>query len=274
MKMLLFLIILVILGFATWYFFIPWYQSTRPVSEKPAVTDTLVIVKDSIINARAFDTIPLGFYQGMLPCKNCEGIQRTIMFSGDDHFKMEELSWGKGIPAKQTEGTWEKEKGRFLLYVNEKVISKYRLVKDSLVNIENNGNTIPDSLSKQYALFKKNTAPENSSWKKRKSEGIDIIGNGSDPFWSVEIDNEKLILFKAATLDKPVIVPIEKPVVTKDSTVYTVSTETGAVLKISISSKFCSDGVSDHLYEYKMTVWYKGQTYKGCVVILNTAEQN
>jgi uncharacterized membrane protein len=274
MKVILFFIVLAILAIATWYFFIPWYQSTRPVSDKPALTDTVVIVKDSIINARSFDTIPSGFYQGMLPCKTCEGIQRTIMFSDNEHYKMEELSWGKGTPAKKTEGTWEKDKGKFLLYVNEKVVSKYKLVKDSLINIENNGNTIPDSLSKQYALFKKNIAPENSSWQKRKSEGIDIIGTGSDPFWSVEIDNEKLILFKAATFDKPVIVPIEKPMITKDSTVYFVTTEAGAVLKISISSKFCSDGVSDHLYEYKMNVWYKGQMYKGCVVILNNTSQN
>jgi len=43
----------------------------------------MVIVKDSIINAGHFDSIPSGFYQGMLPCKNCEGIQRTILFLFD-----------------------------------------------------------------------------------------------------------------------------------------------------------------------------------------------
>jgi uncharacterized membrane protein len=110
--------------------------------------------------------------------------------------------------------------------------------------------------------------------KKRKSEGIDIIGNGSEPFWSIEIDNEKFILFKLAASGKPIIVPIEKPVVTKDSIVYSLLTEAGAVLKISIASKFCNDGVSDHLYEYKMSVWYKGEMYKGCAVILNIAGQD
>ena len=107
----------------------------------------------------------------MLPCRNCEGVQRTILFAADDQFKMEELNWGKGTPAKKTEGTWQKEKGRFLLSVNDKVVAKYKLVKDSLINTENNGAYIPDSLSKQYVLFKKNTAPENLSWKKRKSPG-------------------------------------------------------------------------------------------------------
>src|SRR5258708_24479440 len=85
-------------------------DQSAPVAK--VVTDTMVIVKDSIINAGHFDSIPSGFYQGMLPCKNCEGLQRTILFSGDDHFKMEELELGKSIPAKRTEGTCEKDKRR------------------------------------------------------------------------------------------------------------------------------------------------------------------
>jgi uncharacterized membrane protein len=267
MRSFIFLLIVIIIGVGIWYY-VTQYHGPDTLSEKTTVTDTLVIVKDSIINAKVYDSIPMGFYQGMLPCKNCEGIQRTILFTKDDHFKMEELLWGKGTQAKKTEGNWEMDKGRFLLYQNDKVISRYRLAKDSLINIENNGTRIPDSMSRQYVLFKKNTAPENPSWIKRKTEGIDIIGNGNDPFWSVEIDEEKLILFKLATADKPVIVPIEKPTITKDSTVYSVDTGLGGLLKISISARFCSDGSSDHVYEYKMTVWYKGQMYKGCAVFL------
>jgi uncharacterized membrane protein len=230
----------------------------------------MVIVKDSIINARAFDTIPAGFYQGMLPCKGCEGTQRTILFSAG-HFSMEELNLGKGAAAKKTEGVWEEEKGKFLLYQNKKRVSTYKLIKDSLIITENNGTRIPDSLSTQYVLFKKNKTSENLSWKKRSIEGIDIVGNGSDPFWSIEIDNEKLILFKLAADQKPIIVPIEDPAVTADSLTYSVSTESGAALKVSISSKFCSDGISDHLYQYRMTVWYKDRTYRGCAMILNDA---
>ena len=269
MKTFFFLLIVIILGVLAWYF-ISGNQSNHEVSDKKSRTDTMVIVKDSIINANVFDSIPSGFYQGLLPCKNCEGIQRTILFSDDEQYKMEEVSLGKGTAPRITEGLWEKEKGKFLLKQNGKITSEYRLKKDSLITIENNGTRIPDSDSKQYVLFKKNTGPENPSWKKKKSEGIDIIGNGSDPFWNVEIDDEKLILFKLASSEKPVIVPIEKPVITRDSIVYSVVTEAAAALKISISSKFCADGISDHIYEYKMTVWYKGQMYKGCAVILNS----
>ncbi|MHA4810002.1 copper resistance protein NlpE N-terminal domain-containing protein [Flavitalea flava] len=268
MKALPIVLILIILGVIA-YFYIANSAPSQPVTLIKKTTDTLVIVRDSIINANSFDTIPTGFYQGMLPCKNCEGIQRTILFADNEHFKMEELNWGKATPAKRTEGTWEKEKGKFLLYENSKLIGAYRLSKDSLINIENNGARIPDSLSHQYVLFRKNRAPENSSWKKRRSEGVGIIGTGNEPFWSLEIDKEKFILFKWAGAPRPVIVPIEKPVVTKDSTVYAITTEAGNLLKISIAPGFCSDGLSDHIYEYKMNVTYKGQFYKGGALFLD-----
>ena len=146
-----------------------------------------------------------------------------------------------------------------------------QVILSTVENRSINGAKIPDSLSKQYVLFKKNTSPQNASWQKRRSEGIDIVGNGTEPFWSIEIDKEKLILFRLAGADKPVIIPIEKPVITKDSTVYAVSTDAGVPLKISILSRFCNDGMSDHLYEYKMTVWYNNKVYKGCAVMLGDA---
>jgi uncharacterized membrane protein len=272
MKTFLTLIILAIIGATAWYLLSDYRHGTT-ITHTTTNTDTLVIVKDSIINANAFENSPTGFYQGMLPCKNCEGIQRTIHFTEDNDFIMEELNWGKGTVAKRTEGSWLNENGMFFLSQNGKVIAKYRLVKDSLINFENNGTRIPDSLANQYALLKKNNLPQNVSWKQRRTEGIDIVGNGTEPFWSIEIDKEKLILFRLASSDKPVIVPVVKPVTTKDSVVYSVVTDAGVPLKISISSKFCSDGMSDHLYEYKMTVWYKGQAYKGCAVMLNNARE-
>jgi uncharacterized membrane protein len=265
MKTFLFVLIVFAIGFFGWFYFTR--IATKPVVIAATETDTMFIVKDSIINAGAYESTPSGFYQGMLPCKNCEGIQRTILFSGDQ-FKMEELSLGKGTTAKQTEGSWIKLNGKFMLSANNKVAAQYILVKDSLINIEYNGLRIPDSLLKQNVLFKKKSPTGNLSWEKRKSEGIDIVGSGSDPFWSIEIDNEKLILFKLTATGKPVIVPIEKPIINSDSTFYSIVTEAGAPLKISISSSFCNDGISDHLYEYKMTVWYKGVMYKGCGVML------
>ena len=270
MKTFIIIVALIAAAGLGWYIF-NYYQSAnaKPVVINTKTTDTMVVVRDSIINAGAYDSIPSGFYQGMLPCKNCDAIQRTILFTENGHFKMEELNWGKGSPARAVEGTWEKEKGHFKLYENEKPIAEYRLSKDSLINTQNNGAQIPDSLSHQYALFRKNVGPENASWKKRRSEGVELFGTGGDPYWSVEIDKDKFILFKAPTIQRPVIVPIERPQPTKDSLVYSINTDGGNLLKVSIAPGFCTDGLSDHIYEYRMTVTYKGQTYKGCAVSLD-----
>jgi uncharacterized membrane protein len=270
MKAFLIVVALVLAGIAGWYILTYYvWANPKPLVVTTKTTDTMVIVKDSIINANTYDSIPSGFYQGMLPCKTCEGIQQTILFTGDGHYKMEELTVGKGTPAKAIEGTWEKEKSRFRLYQNEKPIAEYRLFKDSLINTESYGARIPDSLSRQYVLFRKNTTPENANWKKRRAEGVEILGTGGDPYWTVEIDKEKYILFKSPTMPKAVIVPIEKPVTSKDSLVYVISTDGGNLLKVSIAPGFCTDGVSDHIYEYHMNVTYKGQTYKGCAALLD-----
>ncbi len=101
MKLFLFLLVVLIAGAIAWYYVYEYKPNQVAAIKTPAPADTVVIVKESIINARAFDTIPLGFYQGMLPCKTCEGIQRTILFSNDEHFKMEELNWGKGTQAEE-----------------------------------------------------------------------------------------------------------------------------------------------------------------------------
>jgi uncharacterized membrane protein len=270
MKAFIVILALLVAGAIGWYIY-SYYQSSnaKPVVVATKTTDTMVIVKDSIINARAYDSIPSGFYQGMLPCRNCEGVQRTILFEDNGRYKMEELNWGKGMPAKATHGKWEREKERFKLYENDKPVAEYRLYKDSLINVDNYGTPIPDSLSHQYVLFKKNTSPENTSWKKRRTEGVEILGTGGDPFWSVEIDKDKFILFKAPTIQRPVIVPIEQPQPTKDSLVYSITTDGGNLLKVSIAPGFCTDGLSDHIYEYRMNVNYKGQTYRGCAVLLD-----
>jgi hypothetical protein len=92
MKVFLFVLLIAAIGVAGWYIISQYQTANKSVSDKAVITDTMLIVKDSIINANTFDTIPSGFYQGMLPCKNCEGVQRTILFAADDQFKMEELS--------------------------------------------------------------------------------------------------------------------------------------------------------------------------------------
>ena len=44
----------------------------------------------------------------------------------------------------------------------------------------------------------------------------------------------------------------------------------GSKMDISLFPQFCSDGMSDNLYEYKVVLKYNGKKYNGCGVLLNS----
>ena len=202
------------------------------------------------------DSLPNGAYQGMYPCKGCDGIQQTILFTADRKYRLEEVTWGKSGAPKKTEGIWEKQSGMVVLHQTGRAPLRFFLRKDSLFT---------DSL--QYALVKRELVTINPSWKQKQIEGIDFIAVGNEPFWNIEIDNEKMIMFKLADWKKPVTIPFQKPLVTKDSSTYHLLSGTDK-LRITIYSQFCSDGMSDFLYQYKVAVYFKGVTYRGCGVML------
>lgn len=241
-------------------------EETVYVSDTTRVQDTVVFIKDSTMAQTFADSLPDGAYQGMFPCKDCEGIQNTIIFSSDKNYSREEMPWGSPAKPYRAKGKWERKNNRIVLYANGQPELVFKYGKDTLINVESNGNRIGDS--SKYILTKRSLATENKSWDQKRNQGIDFIGMGNEPFWSLEIDNEKMILFKLADWKKPMIVPIEKPFVKNDSTYY--SLMNGDVAwSVTILPQYCSDGMSDFLYQQKVIVCYKGVAYKGCGVMLN-----
>ena len=232
-------------------------------------TDTIRLTKDSIITPPITYSIPAGFFQGMLPCTGCEGIQQTIFFETDNTFKMEELNWGSKLPAKKQSGRWEKKGDTILLNAKNTIISKFRFKGDSLYTVYRDGKMIDGTDMQHYVLIRKPSGTANDSWRQKGEQGIDFYAIGNEPFWSIEIDNERMILFKVADWEKPVIVPIEKPKIFRDSIVYLIPDSNN--LRITILNEFCSDGMSDFLYEQKVQVRHKGQLYKGCGMYLTSA---
>ncbi len=267
------LIIILCIAFVTCFFSCtetPTKEKTIFVTDTTRVQDTVIFIKDSTMAQTFADSLPLGAYQGMFPSKGYEGIQQTIIFSADKKYNREEMLWGSAALPQRTDGRWERKEGKIWLYHNNKPVMKFRLKKDTLINVEANSTAIKDSM--KYVMTQRNLASDRTSWDKKKAEGIDFVGIGNEPFWSLEIDNEKLILFKLADWQKPVIVPIEKPVINKDSTFYSLPIEDSR-WTVTIIPHFCSDGMSDFLYQYKTIVRYKGSAYEGCGVMLNNAER-
>jgi uncharacterized membrane protein len=239
------------------------------VMDTTRVQDTVIFLKDSTMPATFGDSLPSGAYQGMFPCKGCEGTQQTILFNDDKSYRQEQLVWGKDAMPKSSEGSWQRKNGKIELSQNNRPAITLLKKKDTLFGVKINGILVNDS--SKYILTKRKLAANNSVWNKKRSQGIDFTGLGNEPFWTLEIDNEKFILFNLAGWKKPVIVPVEKPVINKDSTLYTLKTDT-TKWTITIFPQFCSDGMSDYLYQYRVKVNYKGTIYKGCGIMLNNKE--
>lgn len=240
-------------------------EKTVLVKDTIKIRDTM-IVKDSITKSTFADSLPLGAYQGMFPCKDCEGIQQTILFNTDKTFKEEQMIWSKNESPKKSEGLWQRKNNKIELTQNNKQVIDLIKKGDTLLTIKIDGIAVNNS--SKYILIKRNLARNNPAWDKKRLEGVDFAGIGNEPFWNLEIDYQKSILFKLADWKNPVIAGIEKPVINRDSTIYKLKTDT-IKWSITIFPRFCNDGMTDYLYQYKVNIKYSGILYKGCGVMLS-----
>lgn len=243
----------------------PQTKKTVVKKDTTKIQDT-IIVKDSILNSTIADSLPLGAYQGIFPCKDCDGIQQTILFNSDKTFREEQMIWSKNEAPKISEGTWQRKNGKIELTQNNKSVIDLVKKEDTLFAVNINGVVVNNS--SKYSLTKRNLADNNPLWNKKRLAGIDFVAMGNEPFWNLEIDYEKSISFKLADWKKPVIAGIEKPLINKDSTIYKLKSDT-TKLSITIFPEFCNDGMSDYLYQYKVNIKLNGLLYKGCGVMLS-----
>ena len=110
----------------------PVKEKTVFVNDTLTVPDTVIFIKDSVMAAQFADSLPNGAYQGMYPCKGCDGIQQTILFTQDKKYRLEELTWGKSTIPKKTEGIWERKNGMIWMYQTGRAPMKFFLRRDSL----------------------------------------------------------------------------------------------------------------------------------------------
>jgi len=238
----------------------------EPIIKDTTVKDTIVFVKDSTMALNYSDSLPLGAYQGIFPCQDCDGIQQTILFTKEKVFKQEQMAWGKNETLKSGNGTWEGKGDTIKLFQNSRSVMDLIKKEDTLFPIYISGIKLNNPL--KYFLTKRTLAINNPIWQSKEKAGIDFTATGNEPFWSLEIDKKKSMSFQLADWKSPIIVRIEKPIITNDSIFYKVKSDT-TNWTITILPQFCNDGMSDYLYQYKVSVNYKGIKYRGCGVMLS-----
>ncbi len=212
---------------------------------------------DSLLLATNTMRPPEGIYQGVLPCTGCKGIEHTVLFNRDLTYRLQETKLGKkGEAALTATGTWKPTEGVVWLYREGVVQARYTWQGDTLMYMD-------AKTSKLYPMRKLSSAMENDVWRTKGGAGIEFYGVGNEPFWNIEIDEQKSILFHLAEWGAPQPFNAVKPVLQGDSAVYNTANDS-ATLRVVIYNTFCSDGMSDFIYPQSVKVLYNGQTYRGC----------
>lgn len=211
------------------------------------LNDTLPVGPDTTLPSAAIRA-PQGFYRVVLP----GGREQTLAFYSGQRYRLEERA-GRGEPARTT-GEWTPAGGDLWLYSVGAVVGKYRWQGDTLYYLLG---------GKQYPLQELQWAMDNNVWRSKGKAGVEFFGVGNEPFWNIEIDEQKVIAFRLAEWTEPVRFSPVRPVVVGDSIQYNAARDT-ATLRVVIYHRFCSDGMSDFIYDRQVKVVYNNTVYMGC----------
>lgn len=219
-------------------------------------TTNYALNEDSVKMALNNTNVPEGFYQVLLPCADCKGIEHTILFNPDLSYQLQESVMGNEKSFTQLTGEWKPKDGGIWLYNNNTVKAHYIWGGDTLQFVDPKTNV-------RIPLRHLTSVATNPAWQNKKASGTTFYGIGTEPFWSIEMNAQKNIIFKLADWQQPITFKANNPVTTADSFVYRATNDT-ALLQVVIYNKFCTDGMSDNVYNNKVKVQYNGQTYNGC----------
>lgn len=209
-------------------------------------------------------------FSGTLPCTDCEGISQVVTLDSNNKFRLTETYLGKDEPGQEKSGRWSLVEGKVVLYSDNDIITQYAVAGDRLVYV-NDENPSAKKTKKQLSgerMLAKTNFIRSKKINPDFLEGIDIVGFGADPSWSLDINHNKAIQFSIPGLNAPVAFSPVPPILSGDSIIYNIVSENDK-MQIILSPGVCNEGVSGNVYDYKVTVNYKEKTYKGCGAVMN-----
>ncbi|THU41901.1 hypothetical protein FAM09_07315 [Niastella caeni] len=244
--------------------------SSVPVPHPPAITPT----SDTPYSTQQNDTEDLGsptsfvpgYYTGIIPCNDCRNITRKILFLADHHFHMKDEFNGRDAAPVETEGRWQTTNDQLQLLVNNAVAKRFAVTNKGLTELSMTGTPVP--VYPDIYLTRKTIGADNIAWMEKKTAGIDFFALGNEPFWLMEMDKDKQISFLQVDNSQPAVFPYVTAVQQNRQYVHNTQKDS-TTMQIIITPQFCSDGMSDNWYEYKVEVKYNGIIYVGCGVKLN-----
>jgi uncharacterized membrane protein/heat shock protein HslJ len=204
-------------------------------------------------------------FSGTLPSKDGNGIQQVVILESDNNFRLSETYVGKEENCKQKCGKWSVQDGRLMLYTDTTTVAQYAVSGTNLVYLGQDDFSYA-SHNGQGLLFKKKLVTSRKI-NKKFLEGLDVVGFGAEPSWSLDITHNKAIQFSIPGMESPFAASPVVPRLSGDSLIYDIVTAQEK-MKIIFTPGYCGSG-GESIYDYKVRISFRGKTYSGCGAILN-----
>jgi heat shock protein HslJ/uncharacterized membrane protein/uncharacterized lipoprotein NlpE involved in copper resistance len=227
---------------------------------------------EGMSNARVAQ-VAVGTWFGTIPCADCPGIDYRLELHPDSTYRERLVYQGRSATPFLQLGSWGVSDGKVKLNKSGAGHNQFSIDGDVLVMLDSDGNWIMSEHAEAYRLRRQNTeeAEDNPRlWREKYERGVDFAAIGNEPFWSLEIDLEKMIEFRALDKENGSIftpVPVGEKPASGDGVVYRVQTVTGE-LEIQLIKGTCINTMSGRELPYTVTVLKDDMEYKGCGMYL------
>ncbi|MBX0334517.1 copper resistance protein NlpE N-terminal domain-containing protein [Pontibacter sp. HSC-14F20] len=221
----------------------------------------------------------IGMWSGTIPCADCPGIDYTLELHADSTYRERMVYQGRSATPFVQSGHWGVGDGRVQLKKQGVGNNQLVIEGETLIMLDSEGNKIESQLADAYRLARQNPEePEDnpSLWREKYERGIDFAATGNEPFWSLEIDLEKMIEFKALDEENGSVltpVPAAEKLEGAEGIVYKVQTVSGN-LEIRLVKETCVNTMSGRKFPYTVTVLKNDMEYKGCGMYLRDSRLN
>ena len=232
-----------------------------------------------------------GIWLGNLPCADCESIDYQLNLKSDFTFSQKFVYKGKSEEFIVDEGNWSFNSDSVIELESYDYGKMFLVSGKELIMLDQYGDRIESEFEQKYHLKKdastvkeiketelvKDQQPEekpvemNTAYYQEKFiSGVDFFARGNEPFWTLEIDLEKSMVF--ATMDDiKLTTQAVEGIKAQDSdvTLYRAKNDKGELI-VTVVKDNCEDDMSGEKFTYKVQIQAKNsgdsnfKTFEGC----------
>ncbi|QDH78343.1 META domain-containing protein [Echinicola soli] len=214
--------------------------------------------------------LPTGTFYTVLPCADCPGISYALDLKADSSYSERMVYQERSEQVSEHSGHLSFRDDHVLVLDKEEKegMRLFKIHGDSLQMLDIEGKPIESPFADRYFLTKEK--PEEFNMKLKEKSFVGFKARGNEPFWSLEMDFSKQMVFKPME-GEPLITPIPKPVRPQDvnAVSYRAETEKGT-LHVTVFRRKCQDTMSGEEFGYEVNVRVKQgkdsefRDYSGC----------